>query len=181
MSESVTEVFELAADVVEVTVPTDVATVVEPHVEKQVVEVVDVAESVPAAEVVVPGAPGPRGLAGDEITGIAAEPITRLQAVWMDPTGQLHVASSLDAAHIRFVVGLAAHNALAGDELTVVQSGPMPAGDTPFPIGCLFLGVDGSITLDWSTGLVQLHVACGLTAEVINVRLEPALYRGGTP
>lgn len=178
---------DLERVVVEVDVVTEsIAVVVEPQLERSVVEV-DAPSEVQVVEVDVPGAAGPegqrgpRGEDGGTVEAPAGETITRLQVVYLAEDGTFRPASSLNTVTARFVVGLAAHNAMAGETLRAVAAGPLPRGTSALPIGRLYLQEDGSVGPDWATGRVQLQVGVCLTAEVINVRLEPALYRGGTP
>lgn len=151
---------------------TGIIVVVEPDEGSTVVEVEAGGQRGPQGET---GEQGPIGLTGGRITREAGEPIPSLHVVLQGPDGRAYLASSSEPDSIFAVLGVAEHNAVAGELLTVVQTGVLTAG-SPFPVGPLFLDEDGSLTPDPNSGSVQLHAADAVAAEVINVRLEPAIH-----
>jgi hypothetical protein len=121
------------------------------------------------------GSTGPTGPPGGRIEVVAGEDIPFLAVVRLDERREARLASSADAAHASSVVGVAETNVHKGEQLGVVQNGPMAPG-TPLPRGPLFLSPTGSLTDSPNTGTFQLHVADGLATDLINVRLEPAIH-----
>lgn len=122
-----------------------------------------------------PGPQGPIGKTGGRLDALAGENIPAFHVVRQAADGKFYLASSLDPDDVWAIVGVAEHNAVAGEVLTTVQNGELLVG-SPFPLGPLFLDEDGSLTPDPNTGSVQLRVADAVSATTINVRLEPAIH-----
>jgi hypothetical protein len=109
------------------------------------------------------------------ITLTAGQDINLAEVVYVDDNGKAWKSSSNDANKIWRTIGIASSNALANEEVEVVQDGLLTVG-TPFPIGPLFLDVDGSLTASPSTGIAQVHVADALRTTTLAVRVDPAIY-----
>lgn len=146
--------------------------VVEPDEGSTVVEVESGGERGPQGET---GQQGPIGLPGGRVTVTAGQEIPFLHVVRLGADELAYLASSSDDAGVWRVLGVAEHNALPGEPLTVVQAGTFVPG-SPFPLGPLFLDVDGAMTPNPNTGVLQLHVADALSNDLVNVRLEPAIH-----
>lgn len=140
-----------------------------------VVETVTVIETV---EVALQGPPGPRGLPGSAFTLPAGEPLSghRVLALMADTVA---VYADQGDASAQMIQGFSAHAASAGEDVEIVQSGPLawPAANlTPgLPV---FLASDGLVTQTApSTGwLVQVGTA--VETDLLSVATGPVYYLG---
>ena len=126
-------------------------------------------------EVEVPGLQGPRGYRGLPGTGVgtttvlAASTITENHVVALDANAEGFQASADQLTQASLVLGIATASALAGETVDVVSDGVYDTSSS-FPLGPLFLGLNGELVSDPSLALFQLQIAVAVAPRTLIVR-----------
>ena len=112
-----------------------------------------------------------------QLTRLAAENIIAYKLVTTDDSGQAIYLSAADTDHVGSTVGIATISALAGNSVTIQESGLVTnAGWMWTPKSLLYVGLDGDITTA-QTGVFSQYVGYAVSATEILIRFGRPVRR----
>lgn len=139
---------------------------------------VDVQLAPPARiDVAAQGVPGPQGPPG--VVGVSVQALTDLNALTVVKVMASNVArpaSSNNPNDGEAVTGVTTVAARAGEQVPIRTSGALSVPGGGLTVGNLYLGPDGALTPNSTTGVFMLRIGYAATPTLLIVRIDPPVY-----